>query len=53
MGLCESEDYSWGTDQLIDLLASLTTRGCCTIVGGGDTVAAIERNVRCRELTCA
>ena len=46
MGMCEVEAFSWGTNQLIDYLASLTTRGCCTIVGGADTVAAIERNVR-------
>jgi phosphoglycerate kinase len=29
----------------MEFIAALTTQGCCTIVGGADTVAALENNV--------
>lgn len=45
MGVCEVDAFCRGTDAMIDFIAALTSRGCCTIVGGGETVAAVEKKV--------
>ena len=43
VGAFEYPEFSQGTNAIIDLLASMTSEGVCTIVCGGDTVAAIEQ----------
>ena len=42
MGMFEIEEFSRGTDGLARAVADATSRGAVTIIGGGDTVAAIE-----------
>jgi len=41
-GVFEVEGFEKGTYDLIDILIELTKRGVKTIVGGGDSVAALE-----------
>merc|ERR1719198_2535765 len=43
MGVFEFEAFSKGTFAVADCLAELTGTGCCTIIGGGDSVAAVEK----------
>ena len=43
VGAFEYPEFSQGTNAIIDLLASMTSEGVCTIVCGGDTVAAVEQ----------
>jgi len=42
MGMFEIEEFSQGTAGIARAVAAATDRGATTIVGGGDTVAAIE-----------
>jgi phosphoglycerate kinase len=42
MGVFEMEPFSKGTFGVADALADLTGKGCVTIIGGGDSVAAVE-----------
>lgn len=42
MGMFEIEEFSRGTEGVARAMAEATERGATTIVGGGDTVAAIE-----------
>jgi phosphoglycerate kinase len=42
MGMFEVEPFAGGTLNLARIVASATDRGATTIIGGGDTVAAIE-----------
>merc|ERR1712146_510931 len=42
MGVFEFEAFSKGTFAVADALAELTGKGC-TIIGGGDSVAAVEK----------
>lgn len=42
MGLFEIDAFRGGTDGLAHAVADATDRGATTIIGGGDTVAAIE-----------
>jgi len=42
LGVFEIKGFDGATYALIDLMVELTKRGCQTIVGGGDSVAAIE-----------
>ncbi len=42
-GVFEIEEFSKGTNELIDCLVSLTKRGAKTIIGGGDSVAALKK----------
>jgi len=42
MGMFEIPEFSHGTDGVARAVAGATDRGATTIVGGGDTVAAIE-----------
>lgn len=39
----EDSEFGSGTKQLLQILERQTTRGCTTIVCGGDTVAAAEK----------
>merc|ERR1711871_1107215 len=43
MGVFEMEAFSKGTFGVADTLAGLTGKGCITIIGGGDSVAAVEK----------
>ena len=43
MGVFEFDAFSKGTFAIADTLAELTGKGCITIIGGGDSVAAVEK----------
>merc|ERR1719277_2464331 len=43
MGVFEFEAFAKGTFDIADTLADLTGEGCTTIIGGGDSVAAVEK----------
>lgn len=43
MGVFEMEAFAKGTDGIATTLAGLTGTGCITIIGGGDSVAAVEQ----------
>jgi phosphoglycerate kinase len=43
MGVFEFDAFAKGTDAVATSLASLTGKGCITIIGGGDSVAAVEK----------
>ena len=43
MGVFEMEAFAKGTFAVADALAEMTGKGCTTIIGGGDSVAAVEK----------
>lgn len=43
MGVFEMEKFAAGTFAVAETLADLTSKGCTTIIGGGDSVAAVEK----------
>ena len=43
MGVFEMEKFAKGTTGVATTLAGLTEKGCITIIGGGDSVAAVEQ----------
>jgi phosphoglycerate kinase len=43
MGVFEMSNFAAGTDAIAAAMASATANGATTIVGGGDSVAAIEK----------
>lgn len=43
MGVFEFEPFAKGTFAIANTLADLTNKGCVTIIGGGDSVAAVEK----------
>ena len=43
MGVFEMDAFAKGTFAICDTLAELTATGCITIIGGGDSVAAVEK----------
>ena len=43
MGVFEFEPFAKGTFAIAETLAGLTGKGCVTIIGGGDSVAAVEK----------
>ncbi len=43
MGVFEMEAFAKGTTGIANTLAGLTDKGCITIIGGGDSVAAVEQ----------
>ena len=43
MGVFEMEAFAKGTNSVAHVLADLTAQGCTTIIGGGDSVAAVEQ----------
>ncbi|MEO0373996.1 MAG: phosphoglycerate kinase [Cyanobacteria bacterium P01_A01_bin.17] len=43
MGVFEFDKFAVGTDAIAHTLASLTGTGASTIIGGGDSVAAVEK----------
>jgi len=43
MGVFEFDKFATGTNAIANTLAELSSQGCCTIIGGGDSVAAVEK----------
>merc|ERR1719480_708332 len=43
MGVFELSNFAEGTNSVAEMLAAATERGAITIVGGGDSVAAINQ----------
>ncbi len=43
MGVFEFDKFAAGTNGIAHTLAELSAQGCCTIIGGGDSVAAVEK----------
>ncbi|MCM1982670.1 phosphoglycerate kinase [Lyngbya confervoides] len=43
MGVFEFDKFAVGTEAIARSLADLTGKGACTIIGGGDSVAAVEK----------
>jgi len=43
MGVFEFDKFANGTNSIATTLAELGNNGCCTIIGGGDSVAAVEK----------
>eukprot|EP01036_Dinobryon_divergens_P029677 gene29677-38806_t len=43
MGVFEFDAFAKGTNAIATTLAELTSTGCITIIGGGDSVAAVEK----------
>jgi phosphoglycerate kinase len=43
MGVFEFDKFAAGTDAIAHTLAGLTSKGAITIIGGGDSVAAVEK----------
>jgi phosphoglycerate kinase len=43
MGVFEFDKFAKGTISVANTLAELTPKGCVTIIGGGDSVAAVEK----------
>ena len=43
MGVFEFDKFANGTNSIANTLADLGINGCCTIIGGGDSVAAVEK----------
>jgi phosphoglycerate kinase len=43
MGVFEFDKFATGTNAIATTLAELSGKGCCTIIGGGDSVAAVEK----------
>lgn len=43
MGVFEFDKFAVGTEAIANSLAELTGKGCITIIGGGDSVAAVEK----------
>jgi phosphoglycerate kinase len=43
MGVFEIDKFAVGTEAIAHALAALTKTGCTTIIGGGDSVAAVEK----------
>ena len=42
MGVCEIADYAKGTKAIAEAVAAATDRGAVSVIGGGDSVAAVE-----------
>jgi phosphoglycerate kinase len=43
MGVFEFDKFAAGTNAIATTLAEIGGNGCCTIIGGGDSVAAVEK----------
>jgi len=43
MGVFEWDNFAKGTNAIATTMAGLTSKGCITIIGGGDSVAAVEK----------
>jgi phosphoglycerate kinase len=43
MGVFEFDQFAVGTEAIAKTVADLTSKGVTTIIGGGDSVAAVEK----------
>ena len=43
LGVCEMESFAQGTQQIVQALADATREGALSIIGGGDTAAAVTQ----------
>lgn len=43
MGIFEIDKFSEGTKKIAELVANATANGCISVVGGGDSVAAVKK----------
>jgi phosphoglycerate kinase len=43
MGVCEVPQFATGTIEVAKLMGRLTKEGAITVVGGGDSAAAVDR----------
>lgn len=43
MGVFEIDKFSEGTKKVAELIANVTAKGCISVVGGGDSVAAVKK----------
>ena len=51
MGVFEKDKFAWGTRAVAQQLANLTKQGATTIIGGGDSVAAVEEAGLANQIT--
>ncbi|KAF0742265.1 hypothetical protein Ae201684_002669 [Aphanomyces euteiches] len=51
MGVFEYEQFAHGTNRVAEVLASCTKKGATTIIGGGDSVAAVEHRGLAKEMS--
>jgi len=51
MGVFEIKPFDIGTEGLVNVLIDLTKAGCVTVVGGGDSVAALELFGKTKEVS--
>ena len=53
MGVFEQPAYAKGTYAVAEQLAQLSDGGCITVIGGGDSVAAVNKALRVRATATA
>ena len=53
MGVFEQPAYAKGTYAVAEQLAQLSDGGCITVIGGGDSVAAVNKARRVRATATA
>jgi len=51
MGVFEMDKFAAGTFAVVDALVAMTEGGAVTIVGGGDSVAAVEKSGKASQLS--
>src|SRR2546429_3480032 len=51
LGVAEVPAFAKGTDAIIEILASRTRAGATTIIGGGDSAAAVEKAGTAKKMT--
>ncbi|GMH57218.1 hypothetical protein TrST_g8262 [Triparma strigata] len=51
MGVFEYDAFAKGTFAVVDVLEKITEGGACTIIGGGDSVAAVEKSGKAEKMS--
>ena len=51
LGVCEMAPFAQGTQQIVQALATATREGALSIIGGGDTAAAVAQAGLAQEMT--
>ncbi len=51
LGVCEMAPFAQGTQQIVQALAAATREGALSIIGGGDTAAAVAQAGLAQEMT--
>ncbi len=51
MGVFEIDDFAKGTEEVAKMVATLTKKGAITVIGGGDSAAAINKFGLAREVS--